>query len=318
MNKMNKILFIIILMIFSSNLVSIPQQRKTEYFTLKDEFKKVYPLKKKGYFYLENLAGEVRINSWDKEEVEIRALVRGRGYDDIEVEITYSYDEVNISTFYPSSGSNSYSVYYDVTIPRETNVDLECMSSTIIAKNIKGSSELRTMSGDVILDDSEGRFYLKTMSGEIEVRNFKGEMEGKNASGDIKIRRSSFSFFDLESMSGDVGIKAESLDMNGRFRAETISGNILLYLKEDVKASLYISAPKKNFDSEFEIFSRFEERDRKKEIIIRKKKDDIFDIDININLNMDFLPSKIEGIINGGGARISLSTTSGKVDIRKF
>ena len=121
--------------------------------------------------------------------------------------------------------------------------------------------------------------------------------------------------------SGDIEVEARDVDARSRFNLKTVTGDIELYMPRDVKADINASVPRKNFHSDFKLEDRFgkydrSEEKRQEERRDRRRRDREFDFDIKIDL--DFLPKKIEGQINGGGARIYLSTFNGDIELRYF
>jgi len=123
----------------------------------------------------------------------------------------------------PKKRRRSISISYDITVPRQTNV--ECASSygaiklsdidgnvkgktssgSITAENIQGSAQLDTSYGSVTCKDISGEsIKLKSSSGSIRAENIKGSAELDTSYGSITCRDISGGDIKLKTSSGKI------------------------------------------------------------------------------------------------------------------
>lgn len=326
---------LIILLLFFS--VSYSQERKNEIFELDKRLSKTYPMKSGGSLFIENVVGEITVRTWNKNEIKIDVDLRGRYRDRIEIEIFRRDNEFEVTTNYDRHEKywdeeyNRHSVEYEVYIPKNTRIDIKGMTSSVEIEEIENDIQVNVLTGDIYVNNINGNADLRTTTGLVRARGIKGDIDCNVVTGDVEIFNSSFKYLDVVDMTGDIEIEAGQVDAGSRINLKTTTGDIVLYLHEDVKADVNASVPGKNFHSDFRLETRYGRYDTKKEEETsrsrsrdrrdrRDKRDRDFDLDLNldININLDFLPKKFEGQINGGGARIYLSTFNGDIELRKF
>ena len=93
---------------------------------LREEFHKNYPLAATGRVSLSNVNGSVRISAWDKNEVKVDAVKRGRTQEalkETEIVVDSRADAIEIRTKYPEgSRRERHSARVDYTL------SLDCRS----------------------------------------------------------------------------------------------------------------------------------------------------------------------------------------------
>src|SRR5688572_5022043 len=73
---------------------------------VREEFHQTHPLTKQGRVHLENVNGNVRIVTWDREEIKVDAIKRAKKQehlDDVKIEVEAKADLIRIKTKYPDS-----------------------------------------------------------------------------------------------------------------------------------------------------------------------------------------------------------------------
>jgi DUF4097 and DUF4098 domain-containing protein YvlB len=90
------------------------------------EFAQTYHLKPDGTLELNNINGTVRIEGWDKDVVEVRAVKtttdKESKLDLVSIDVNSSPDSLSISTRYPSEEGVEVAVEYTVHVPRHTQL----------------------------------------------------------------------------------------------------------------------------------------------------------------------------------------------------
>jgi len=194
------------------------------------EFTKTLPLRADGSFELNNVNGTVRIEGWDREEVEVRAIKttpeREAVLDQVAIEIESRPDAVSISTRYPQDEGVEVAVDYVIHVPRHAQLNR--------VANVNGT--LRVMSSDSIGD-------LRTVNGNIEVYEGSGNVHAHTTNGNV--------YLELKHPGDSRGASAE-----------TTNGSVLLAIPTDLPAELEARCMKGNFSSELPMVLRGAEQPR--------------------------------------------------------
>jgi Toastrack DUF4097 len=187
-------------------------------FAITREFTKTLPLRADGSFELNNVNGTVRIEGWDREEVEVRAVKttpdKESVLDQVAIEIDSRPDGVSVSTRYPQDEGVAVAVDYIIHVPRHAQLNR--------ISNVNGT--LRVISSDAIGD-------LHTVNGNIEVYEGSGDVHAHTTNGNV--------YLELK----------RPADSRGAF-AETTNGSVLLAIPADLPADLEARCMNGNFSSE--------------------------------------------------------------------
>src|SRR6266542_1460 len=73
---------------------------------VREEFRQTYPLDKQGKVRLDNVNGDVRIVTWDREEIKVEAIKRAKKQehlDEVKIEVDAKADRIRIKTKLPDS-----------------------------------------------------------------------------------------------------------------------------------------------------------------------------------------------------------------------
>jgi hypothetical protein len=188
------------------------------------EFTKTLPLRADGTFELNNVNGTVRIEGWDRNEVEVRAIKttseRESTLDQVAIEIEALPDGVSVSTRYPQDEGVEVAVDYIVHVPRHAQLNR--------INNVNGT--LRVMSSDAIGD-------LRTVNGNIEVYEGSGNVHAHTTNGNV--------YLELRHPADSRGASAE-----------TTNGSVLLAIPADLPADLEARCMNGNFSSELPMIMR--------------------------------------------------------------
>lgn len=194
------------------------------------EFTKILPLSADGSFEINNVNGTVRIEGWDREEVEVRAVKstpeRESALDQVAIEIESSRDAVSISTRYPQDEGVEVAVDYVIHVPRHAQLNR--------VNNVNGT--LRVMSSDGIGD-------LHTVNGNIEVYEGAGNVHAHTINGNV--------YLELRHPADTRGVSAD-----------TTNGSVLLAVPAGLPAELEARCMNGNFSSELPMVMRGAEQPR--------------------------------------------------------
>lgn len=205
--------------------------------------KKTFAVNKGGKLMVKVNSGDIRIQTWDKDEVAIKII--GLDEDENErVEMSLKNNTVNVQ--YTSGGEGDFriSVPHQFNLEMKTtagdisvrgNLDGDAIANSsggdIVFNNVKGNLKLETMGGDISAGNIDGNLNVETMGGDV----FLGEIKGKNVKintngGDIKVRRS-YSGIYAKTNGGDIamgncGGNSEFLTYGGNINVGEVSGSV--------------------------------------------------------------------------------------------
>lgn len=188
------------------------------------EFTRTFPLRADGSFELNNVNGTVRIEGWDKDEVEVRATKTTPDsaslLDLVAIDVDSKPDALSISTRYPQEEGVEVAVDYVIHVPRRAQLNH--------VNNVNGT--LR-----VVSEDSVGE--LHTVNGNIEVYEGGGNVHAHTTNGNV--------YLELKRPGDSRGASAE-----------TTNGSVLLAVPADLPADLEARCMNGNFSSELPLVMR--------------------------------------------------------------
>lgn len=259
-----------------------------------------------GEVNIENVAGSVEVIGWDRAEIHVVGEL-GRNVERLDFEVDGNRTRIHVVL--PRRVRNVRDTDLEIHVPKGSHIDVETVSAYVDIRDVEGRLEAQTVSGDITivgkpvavraqtvsgdieLDADTGELRLETVSGEVNVLRGHGEIDAASVSGDVEIRGSaSFTRGDFSSVSGNVLFEGK-IEGDGDFDFECHSGDIVLYLEDDVDAELEVST----FSGH--IASEFGEVDRRRR---RHAPGDELDL-----------------TLGKGSARLTIDTFSGDVEILK-
>jgi DUF4097 and DUF4098 domain-containing protein YvlB len=252
-----------------------------------------------GSFSLTNVAGDIMVYSWDKEEVKMVATKSISSWgigdpeeflDNIEIEIVSQPKNLRIHTRYPTfSWIKNARVDYRLWIPEATSVRLESVSGTIQIGNHLNQVDTKTVSGNIKLRNIRGNIEAKTTSGEVSGQEINGDIKASSVSGGLAFLDSQGGLSYLHTTSGKIRAELKFIDKDASgMSLSTVSGDITLYLPEDASFDLNISTVSGEINSGFKVL-----------------------ID-------SVSKRRLQGEVGDGGINIELKTVSGDISLRKL
>ena len=230
MKNLSVFIILIILSLSMSCVLAVVDTRRPERPNISlSQFNRDLPLKSGGSIFLENTAGDIRIEGWDEESVEVvveenmglppsaQFYFLGWRHPKPNIQVENSEEEIRIRT--PRSDKeDDYRLFsYRLRVPRSVNL-----------------REIVNGEGDIRISDIYGSARINGKEGAIRVRNLSGPLDIVLGSGDVE---------------------AELLDL--RPQDEVVitvnNGDITLYLEPGIGAELEARAPAGDVSSEFDI-----------------------------------------------------------------
>ncbi len=147
------------------------------------------------------VSGDVRISSWEQPEVLVKAFKKVRAgssekaqeySDKIEIIIERIDDRIEVTTKQSLLRSflaqTSISVEYDIFVPENIDLDIECVDGSVYVAGNRGTERISIIDGNIELKNIVGSVSAKTINGNIHVEAlFDAESSFSAMSGFINI-----------------------------------------------------------------------------------------------------------------------------------
>lgn len=157
-----------------------------------ERFEQTYAFSTGQRLTLSNTNGDIFVEPWDRDEIEIRAIkrvkTRGGSADEalaeLRIEVDVDSRGIEIDTVYPSwrrlfGWSNvSASVEYDIRMPRQADLEVRTVNGEIEIAGMAGEIRLRSTNGGISVFDSAGSVNASTTNGGIRVELNEVSSEG--------------------------------------------------------------------------------------------------------------------------------------------
>jgi DUF4097 and DUF4098 domain-containing protein YvlB len=263
-----------------------------------------HPAAPDGIVSIENMSGSVKVTGWDKAEVHVKGTVGNGG----ELSLTGGGGKrthVEIESDHNPMGVKSD---LEVFVPQASSVEIEGFNATIsvagvtgavTAETVNGSItqsgaskqvELQSVNGDIQVAKASGRIQAEAVNGSVVLRDASGDVEASTVNGKLQVIGGSFERVQIEAVAGPVRFEA-ALASRGTLSIETVSGPVELLLPASVSADFQLSSFSGRITNE--LGPAAEKRSK-------------------------WTPqTELSFSTGSGGARISVETLSGAIDIRK-
>jgi DUF4097 and DUF4098 domain-containing protein YvlB len=187
-------------------------------FATSQEVTRTFPMRADAAFELSNVNGTVRIEGWDKEEIEVRAIKTTSDnralLDMVDIDIESSADGVSVSTRYPQQEGVEVAVDYVVHVPRHAQLNhVNNINGTLRIFSLEALGELHTVNGNIEVYESSGNVHAHTTNGNIYVE-LKHPTDGKGAFAETTNGSV------LMALPVDLQADLEARCMNGSFSSE--------------------------------------------------------------------------------------------------
>ena len=129
-----------------------------------------------GSFKIENPRGLIRIETWDRPEVLIKAdkfAGSREALKDVRIEISGEGSRVHVVTRLPEGfhflGGPGGSVDYRITLPSTVQLEAKTVNGRVDVVGVSGDLRVSSVNGSVTVTDAEGEVRASTVNGKIEV-----------------------------------------------------------------------------------------------------------------------------------------------------
>jgi len=137
------------------------------------EFRQTYSFSANGRVVLQNLYGDVRITTWDRDEVLVQAIKKShdpRQLRDASIIVDSSGDVLSIRTQYAGADADRpASVEYRIVVPRTATLeDIKLINGGLSISGVAGSVKASSVNGNIKAEKLEGQAELSTVNGQLE------------------------------------------------------------------------------------------------------------------------------------------------------
>ncbi|MFH1942269.1 MAG: DUF4097 family beta strand repeat-containing protein [bacterium] len=207
--------------------------------TVKKEFKKRFDFAPGGEVSVKNVNGNICLEPWDEESVEVYAEIEVKAgsrreaeafMEKVEIVIDHGRGRLSVETDYPKSrgGDSIWDAIFRGGRKPQVKVDfwIKMPSRTnLIVKSVNGRVEAR---------DVEGKAELSTTNGQIQAEGMRGSVDAHTTNGGIRVELTEF-------------------DSRGQMSFKTTNGSITVTLPEDVKADIEVSTVNGGVSTDFPV-----------------------------------------------------------------
>jgi DUF4097 and DUF4098 domain-containing protein YvlB len=224
------------------------------------EVDKRAPADPQGEVEVSNVAGNVSVSGWERNEVQVTGTLG----DDIEQLEFVSEPKRTIIRVKHKEGRRHYSdsdADLSIRVPVASRLNVNTVSAGISVTHINGEQRLQSVSGDVssemagedveaktvsgsVVLRGEGKsavVTVTTVSGDAQVRRAAGEIIANSVSGTLNLDLDQINRAKMRTTSGDLELEGP-LSRGARVDAETVSGELMLDFKQPVNAEFEIES----------------------------------------------------------------------------
>lgn len=221
-----------------------------------DDIDETKPFEDGGRVIIDNLAGSVRVEGWDRDEIRVVGEL-GRRVERVDFEV--DRDRATIEVVIPRRARNVGGTDLEVWIPKGSELRVKTVSASIDVVDVDGELDLesvsgdidvraatsllraQSVSGDVDVDGEIDDVELESVSGDIVIHRARGEARANTVSGTVEIARGCESVEGyFQSVSGDVEFEG-TIAEDGRYEFESHSGSVRVLLDADLDADVEVS-----------------------------------------------------------------------------
>ncbi len=133
-----------------------------------------YPLPPAGRLAVENVQGDIRVEGWERAEVQLTAIKTAASsagrLDDVRIAFEVGEGALTVRTVYLGESGEPVRVDYRLRVPRQVRLErLRTVDGNITVVNIEGSVDARTLSGNIEQVDVAGSVVARAINGSIAV-----------------------------------------------------------------------------------------------------------------------------------------------------
>ena len=279
--------------------------------TTNRHIEKSFSVKSGGNLVLDTDAGDVDVQSWEKEEVQVKVEIEGtdRRSERFDVKFSETADRITITG---KASDNAFfkwdigdlDVSYHIMVPKKYSVKANTSGGNMTLRDLEGNVHLETSGGNVTVASVEGIVSLNSSGGNLDARKIKGGLKGETSGGSVR----------ADEVVGDVNVETsggeiELSSIDGNVHGETSGGGITLRLNGENKGvDIHSSGGDINIFVNDSIAANLEASTSGGKVRC----------ELPITVKGDMSDEELRGKINGGGNVIRAETSGGDVRVKSL
>lgn len=277
------------------------------------------------------VADRIELVGWNDDGVQVEAVKHAFGWnggaadealDQLEVVMTPQGETLMIEVRRPIGAIVGRAPYAElrIALPEGASAEAHVVSGAIDVAEVRGDLTLSTVSGDLETTDTSGSLALSTTSGDLEVRDHRGPLTADSVSGDLELSGALVSPA-VQTVSGDASLDGAT----GRVELSSISGS--LRLAGDRLAGLSIESTSGDIEAAITMAAGATGRISNISGDVEVSLMNSADLALEVATTSGDLSSDLEGLaaerrslrgtLGEGSAQLTVSTTSGDVEVRE-
>jgi hypothetical protein len=173
-----------------------------------EDFQKSYVLPPGGQILIGNILGDVKIEGYKGDTIQVTARKRGPDQDAIEIRDRSLGDRIDLYSMYPAPRFGNASVDFEIRVPSTVPYNFGRISS---------------------------------FSGKVEVSNVIGRLRAESVRGDVEIK-GVHGLVSASSHSGNVSVEVDQAEGRNNMRFSSISGNVIVRAPAGLDALIDMSS----------------------------------------------------------------------------
>lgn len=218
------------------------------------------PADPQGEVEVSNVAGNVSISGWDRNEVHVSGTL-GEDIERLEFVSEPKRTIIRVKHKESNRRHSDSDAQLSIRVPTASRLSVSTVSAEISITRITGEQRLQSVSGDVsseiagedveaktvsggVVLRGEGKanvVTVTTVSGDAQVRRAAGEILANSVSGSLNLDLEQITRARVRTTSGDIALEGP-LARDARVDAETISGELVLDFKMPLNAEFEIES----------------------------------------------------------------------------
>ncbi len=202
-----------------------------------EHFDQSFALAPNGSVSLENVNGDVTVDVWDRDEVQVQAVKKASSPEllaELRINIEASDSSVEVETVYPRNNlGGRMSVDYTLMIPRGASVDsLELVNGSLRISGVQGGTEVECVNGSIDARQLAGPISIESVNGSTDLwldttwGSDPVSLEAVNGSVDVYLAPGASVEVDAESVNGrisnDLGFEVHK----GKYVGSSMRGTV--------------------------------------------------------------------------------------------
>lgn len=202
--------------------------------------KQEIPLSTQQQLHIDNSNGNIRIKTWQQNNVILKTVKHAPSFEDIDkiiVNVNRNADTISVQTTSADEINNKYSVDFHVLVPKKMALRLATGNGSIKAKHCEGLIQAHTDVGTIDLMHTKEKVCANANAkGSITVQQAAGPVQATTNNGNISLYETKYSVL-AHAAHGSISMHCTQLEPTASIRL-TASGSIELRLPHEANARL--------------------------------------------------------------------------------